>query len=86
MKKIITLLIVFTAVVSMWAQSGQVSLYGRIASKQDDKGIAGATVTLGNQDISTLTNTEGQFSFIGQKRWGTYSSPLGGSLVISGQT
>ena len=65
MKKIITLLIVFTAVVSMWAQSGQVSLYGRIASKQDDKGIAGATVTLGNQDISTLTNTEGQFSFIG---------------------
>ncbi len=64
MKKITTLLILFSALASLWAQSGKVSLYGRVVSKQDDKGIAGATVTLGNQAISTVTNQEGQFSFI----------------------
>ena len=65
MKKIFSFLIAILAVTSLWAQSGQVSLTGQIASKQNNRGIAGAMVTLGNQDISTITNADGRFTFIG---------------------
>ena len=52
MKKIISFLFAFCTIATLWAQNGQASLSGVIASKQSGKGIAGATVTLGNQDIS----------------------------------
>lgn len=65
MKKIISLIITLSAVTALWSQNDSSSLSGQIASQQTGKGIAGATVTLGNQDISTLTNQEGKFSLIG---------------------
>ena len=64
MKKIISFLFAFCTIATLWAQNGQASLSGVIASKQSGKGIAGATVTLGNQDISTITNSEGKFTLV----------------------
>ena len=65
MKKILSILIAISAVTTLWAQNEQSALTGKVASSQTGKGIAGATVTLGNQDISTFTNANGNFSFIG---------------------
>ncbi|MBR1923642.1 MAG: carboxypeptidase regulatory-like domain-containing protein [Paludibacteraceae bacterium] len=62
MKKFILSLLAVLLASGLWAQHS--SLRGRVLAEGNGASIAGATVTLGNQNVSTITNAQGEFSFV----------------------
>ena len=63
MKKLLFTLVFTCLAVGVWSQTATTRLAGRIVSEDAGKSIAGAVVTLANQNISTTTNQNGEFSF-----------------------
>ncbi|MCQ2345907.1 MAG: carboxypeptidase-like regulatory domain-containing protein [Paludibacteraceae bacterium] len=61
MKKILTTLIVLSSFVSAWSQA---TLKGKIVDSSTGEPIAGASVTLANQNITTTTNEAGEFQLL----------------------
>lgn len=74
-KSIFALLLTITALASATAYADDATrLVGRLVAA-DNKGISGATVTLGNQGISTTTNANGEFSL-------TYLEPIDEEVIL----
>lgn len=63
MKKIVSALIVLLFGLTAVAQNAATRLTGKLVS-EDNAPIAGATITLGNQNLSTTTNENGEFTLI----------------------
>ena len=65
MKRIYLVCISLLSLLPLLAQTGiQTTLQGRVMSQATQAGIAGAVVTLANQNISTFTNDRGEFTFL----------------------
>ncbi|MCQ2331118.1 MAG: carboxypeptidase-like regulatory domain-containing protein [Paludibacteraceae bacterium] len=60
MRKSLMTLLVMLMVSTLWAQT---SVKGRIVS-DGDQAVAGATITLANQNLSTTTNQNGEFTLL----------------------
>ena len=61
MRKLLTFLLVLSLAPALWAQT---ALKGKILDQSSGKPVVGATVTLANQNISTTTNQNGEFSLL----------------------
>ncbi len=64
MKKLFLFFALCLCASTLLAQDNNTQLKGRLVQQDTQSPIAGAKVTLANQDISTLTNSNGEFSFL----------------------
>ena len=74
-KSILALFLTIIALAPTMADTGDATrLVGRLVTAEQ-QGIAGATITLGNQGISTTTNANGEFSL-------TYLEPIDEEVIL----
>ena len=61
MKKLLSVVFALCMAIGLWAQT---SIKGKLVNEQTLAPIVGASVMLGNQNIATTTNEQGEFSLL----------------------